>query len=241
MPWPVEMWRGTMQAASCSQFVRPGPADTDAGAPAHGGFIIESAPAHPGLIALALPWTGAADHALRMTRMRSYAPLIGIVRDAGSGRVGTSRSGRVHIDYELSGADVQSARRALVEMARLARAAGAQEVLALGTPGVLASAGPEVSSRTWNASLRELATFDFSPNRGFLFSAHQMGTARAGANPRSSACDPWGRVRSDTSGGTVRGLYVADSSLFPTASGVNPMVTVMALARRVARTVLAEA
>jgi len=241
MPWPVEMWRGTMQAASCSQFVRPGPADTDAGAPAHGGFIIESAPAHPGLIALALPWAGAADHALRMTRMRSYVPLIGIVRDAGSGHVGTSRSGHVRIDYGLSGADVQSARRALVEMARLARAAGAQEVLALGTPGVLAGAGPEVSSRTWNASLRELATFDFSPNRGFLFSAHQMGTARAGANPRSSACDPWGRVRSDTSGGTVRGLYVADSSLFPTASGVNPMVTVMALARRVARTVLAEA
>jgi choline dehydrogenase-like flavoprotein len=32
----------------------------------------------------------------------------------------------------------------------------------------------------------------------------------------------------------VRGLYVADASLFPTALGVNPMVTVMALAARVA-------
>ena len=40
---------------------------------------------------------------------------------------------------------------------------------------------------------------------------------------------------------TIRGLYVADSSLFPTALGVNPMVTVMLLARRVARTVIAEA
>ncbi len=241
MPWPVEMWRGTMQAASCNRFARPGPADGEVRAPAHGGFIIESAPAHPGLIALAFPWSGASDHALRMTRVRSYAPLVGIVRDAGSGHVRTSRSGHVRIDYSIGGADAQTARRALVEMARLARAAGALEVIALGTPGAMSVAGPEVSSRRWDAYLRELASFDFRSNRGFLFSAHQMGTARAGSDPRTSACDPWGRVRSDTSGGVVRGLYVADASLFPTASGVNPMVTVMVLARRVARTILADA
>ena len=38
----------------------------------------------------------------------------------------------------------------------------------------------------------------------------------------------------------IGGLYVADTSLFPTGLGVNPMLTVMALARRVARTVQAE-
>ena len=253
MPWPVEMWHGTTQAASCSQFLRPGPVDRQHHGPAHGGFIVESAPAHPGLIAMAFPWSGAADHAVRMTRVRSYAPLIGIVRDQGSGRVRTSRSGHVRIDYAIGGADAQTARRALVEMARLSRAAGALEVLALGTPArslSLAAAatgatgadggGTAVTSRAWNAYLRALASFDFSPNRGFLFSAHQMGTARAGSNPRGSACDPWGRVRADMAGGVIRGLYVADASLFPTASGVNPMLTVMALARRVARTVLAE-
>ena len=40
--------------------------------------------------------------------------------------------------------------------------------------------------------------------------------------------------------GVIGGLYVADTSLFPTGLGVNPMLTVMALARRVARTVQAE-
>ncbi len=241
MPWPVEMWRGTMQAASCNQFLRPGAADRETGGPAHGGFIVESAPAHPGLIALAFPWAGAADHAERMASVRWYAPLIGIVRDQGSGRVRTSRSGRARIEYSLGAADAATARRALVEMARLARAAGALEVLALGTPGVATLSGPGVGVAAWRAYLSSLARFDFGPNRGFLFSAHQMGTARAGGDPRKSACDPWGRVRSDTRGGIVGGLYVADGSLFPTASGVNPMVTIMTLAKRVARTVRAEA
>jgi choline dehydrogenase-like flavoprotein len=68
-----------------------------------------------------------------------------------------------------------------------------------------------------------------------------MGTARMGADPDEYACDPRGRVRADAQGSTVEGLYVADASLFPSASGVNPMVTVMALARRVARTVASEA
>jgi choline dehydrogenase-like flavoprotein len=63
-----------------------------------------------------------------------------------------------------------------------------------------------------------------------------------GGSPRDHACDPGGRVRVGPSDDrVVRGLYVADASLFPTGLGVNPMLTVMALARRVARTVLAEA
>ena len=85
------------------------------------------------------------------------------------------------------------------------------------------------------------ASFDFAANRGTVLSAHQMGTVRMGADPRRHACDPGGRLRASARDDrVVGGLYVADTSLFPTALGVNPMLTVMALARRVARTVLAE-
>jgi choline dehydrogenase-like flavoprotein len=45
---------------------------------------------------------------------------------------------------------------------------------------------------------------------------------------------------SDRDDRPVPGLYVGDGSLFPTGIGVNPMITVMALARRVARGILAE-
>jgi len=247
-PGIVDVWRGTMQGARSLEFRTPGAAQSEGPGPAHGGFIIESAPAHPGLIALAYPWEGTAEHRAAMERARSLAPFIAIVRDRGAGRVQLGRSGRVRVDYQVRDDDARTARRALIEMARLARAAGAREVIALGTPAATFGSvgapneamGPG-SSAGWDAFLQRLSAFDFTPNRGFLFSAHQMGSARAGRDPRTTACDPWGRVRADASGRLVPSLYVADASLFPTASGVNPMVTVMALAWRVVRTVLAEA
>jgi choline dehydrogenase-like flavoprotein len=238
---PVEMWHGVTQAANSAQFALPGPAASDGPGPAHGGFLIETAPGHPGLIALAFPWESRAAAARLMAAIRYFSPLIAIVADRDHGRLGQSRHGHARVEYRISRRDADSARRALVEMARLARAGGAEAILALGTPPAWWSAAGASSSRTWRSYLEHLSRFDFRPNRGTLFSAHQMGTARAGAEPGSHPCDPQGRVRADRLGIIVRGLYVADTSLFPTASGVNPMVSVMLLAARTSRTVLAEA
>ena len=66
-----------------------------------------------------------------------------------------------------------------------------------------------------------------------------MGTVRMGADPGSHPVDPRGRLRT-RDGRPVPGLYVADGSLFPTGIGVNPMITILALGRRVARTIVAE-
>ncbi len=131
---PAEMWIGPTQAAHALEFLLPGAADPDGIGPAHGGFVIESAPAHPGLVASAFGWEGAAATAARLERARFDAPLIGIVRDTGSGRVAATRHGRARIDYRFAGADADTARRALVEMARLARAAGAVELSTVAQP-----------------------------------------------------------------------------------------------------------
>ena len=233
---PLDVWRGPMQAARCLEFI--------AGSAERNGYVIESAPGHPGLIALALPWLGRDAHAALMRRARSFGPFIAVTRDGGEGRVRLTRAGHVRIDYRLDRVGVATLRHALVAEARLARAAGAKEIVALGSPGAFYDArGAHVggSGSSFEAFLGLLATFDFSPNRGTVFSAHQMGSLRMGASPRDHAADPEGRVRRDASGAVVPDLYVADTSTFPTGLGVNPMLTVMAIARRVSRTILAEA
>ncbi len=232
---PIEMWRGTMQAARSLQFI-----DAEVG---RNGYVIESAPGHPGLIALAVPWEGTEAHAKLMGDLRYIAPLLAVTRDGGEGRATLTRAGRVRIDYDLDRVGVATLRHAIGSMARMALAAGALEMVVPGATSAWFRAGRSAAGETvaFDRYLERLGTFDFGPNRGALFSAHQMGTARMGADPRRHVCDPAGRVRASARGGVViRGLYVADTALFPTALGVNPMLTVMALARRVARTVLAE-
>ena len=230
---PVDMWRGTMQAVRSMEF-----GQDEAG---RRRYVIESAPGHLGLLALVLPWEGAIAHAELLARARHFAPLIAVTRDGGEGRVRLTKAGRVRIDYRLDDAGRATLRHALVSMARLARAAGAAEILAVSMPierHLVDGAGDE--PRRYAAFERRLAALDFSPHRGTVASAHQMGTIRMGADPATHPADERGRVRADSRGSIIRGLYVADSSTFPTGLGVNPMATVMAMARRVTRTVLAE-
>jgi choline dehydrogenase-like flavoprotein len=234
---PVEMWRGTMQAARSLEFGQ--------GDATRRGYAIESAPGHPGLIALALPWEGTDAHAELLGRARFIAPLIAVTRDGGEGRVRATRAGGVRIDYRLDALGVATLRHALVSMARLARAGGARQIVAAGMPPAWygqTGFGPGREARAFVVFEDALGAFDFSPNRGSVFSAHQMGTARMGEPSADHPVDPRGRVRrSAASAAPVAGLYVADGSLFPTGIGVNPMITIMALARRVSRTVIDEA
>jgi choline dehydrogenase-like flavoprotein len=237
MPEPVKMWKGPLQAARLDEFAASGPG--------RHGYVVESAPAHLGLLALALPWEGTDAHEAVMQRAASIAPLVAVTRDGGEGRVVETKRGGTRIDYRLDATGIATLRHALVSMARLSRAAGALEIIAVGMPPAVFGrhgipSGGEAS--TFAAFEDHLSRFDFAPNRGSVFSAHQMGTARMGSDRRLHPCDLRGHLRRGAGrrDAVVGGLYVADASLFPTAIGANPMLTIMALARHVARTVAAE-
>lgn len=58
--------------------------------------------------------------------------------------------------------------------------------------------------------------------------AHLMGGCRMGDDPQTSVTDPYGRTWD------VPNLWVCDASLFPTSGGVNPSLTIQALACRTA-------
>ena len=63
---------------------------------------------------------------------------------------------------------------------------------------------------------------------------HQAGSCRMGSDPRSSVTDPWGRVWGHD------GVTIADGSLHVTNGGVNPVLTILALAWRVSERLAAE-
>jgi choline dehydrogenase-like flavoprotein len=191
------------------------------------GFRIECPQGYPGILAASFPWWGSRSHRERMSEARRVAPFIAIVRDRGEGRITVDRDGEPNIDYACGELERRLLTRAMVECARIHMAAGARGVFTLHTPPLVHEGGPI------EPFLDDIRKRGVVSNRVTLFSAHQMSSCRIGATAADSVADPDGRVR-----GTI-GLYVTDASAFPSAAGVNPMLTVMALARRTASRMVA--
>ena len=80
----------------------------------------------------------------------------------------------------------------------------------------------------FDAFLERVEAASYEPNDVACFTAHQMGSCRMGSDRSTSVADGRGELHD------VRGVWIGDASAFPTAPGVNPMVSVMALARRTA-------
>ncbi len=198
------------------------------------GFMIEAVPAHPGNMALGMPWFGSKDHRRLMRQAWRTAAFIPLVRDREGGRVRLSRTGRPLIEYQPGKQARAHLRRGITEGVRLHLAAGADTVVTLHTHhrGIFRRR-PDTTRAQMDAFAEEAGSWPVGGNRCVLWSAHQMGTCAMGVDPKRSVCDVEGRVRG------VANLYVADSSLFPSASGNNPMVTIMALAHHVARGIIA--
>jgi choline dehydrogenase-like flavoprotein len=213
---PIEPWIGPMQSAHSDAFnYRSG----------NYGAKIEVAPAHPGLAASAVPWQSRAQHAELMDRMRNVATLFALTRDRDPGCI--DLDDEAYIRYRVSPHDGENLLAGLVGTFDLAFAAGAIRVLTLHAKPL------EVRREEWTSRYREeflerLRSIGVGPNRQIFFSAHQMGTAAMGANPDRSVVDPAGRVWG------YENLIVADASVFPQSSGVNPMLTIMAMASRIA-------
>jgi choline dehydrogenase-like flavoprotein len=221
---PIRAWEGSPQTIKTDQFAHLRGAY---------GFRIEMAPALPGTIASGTAWEGGLQHKLQMLRSANGAIFFVLTRDTGEGRVQLDRSGRPVIRYWPDRVNGGFLVRGMQEIARIAFAGGAVAISTThssplrlesdeGRPGAMGGARLE-------SFLGEIDRRGVVPNRLPLFSAHQMGSCRLGADRNTSVADPYGQVHG------IKGLFVADASGFPTASGVNPMLSVMALAYRVAQ------
>jgi choline dehydrogenase-like flavoprotein len=211
-------WWGAPQAGLCNEFanVRDGY-----------GFLIEGAQYAPAIAASALAWTGGREHKEALSRFRYGATMISLTRDRGHGRVTVDAHGEAVPEYAIvDELDLENVRMSMDRLARLHEAAGAHEItgLAAGLP----------RWRRGDDLERFIARLQRIPLRAGghrMFSAHQMGTCRMGRDAQTSVADPWGELHD------VRGVWIGDGSAFPTPSGTNPMISIMALAHRTAEAI----
>jgi choline dehydrogenase-like flavoprotein len=158
------------------------------------------------------------------------ADFLFVLRDHGGGQVTIDDAGEAVHTYALTDErDVAAYRLGLRVMARLHEAAGAEELWFGTTPRVW-RAGEDLEA--W---VDELDQVHIGADGLFMGSAHQMGSARMGTDPATSVARPTGELHD------VDGVWIGDTSAFPTASGANPMLTCMALAHRTARSSAARA
>ena len=217
----IRPWEGTLQAVYSDEFV-----DLDG---KHFGPKIESAPLHPALLALVTPWR-EPDHYGKLMRELPKLSLTGILlRDSGAGRV-TVRDGTARVDYRLSRQDLTHMRKGIEAGARILEAAGAREIFTSQAAYVAYRPG---QSGGIEAFMDEVDRHGYGPGQIGYVSFHQMGSCRMGNDSQTSV------IGADHQAHAVNGLFVADGSAFPSASGANPMITIMAMAHRASRFIAA--
>ncbi|ROT35862.1 long-chain fatty alcohol dehydrogenase [Sodiomyces alkalinus F11] len=182
-----------------------------------------------------MPWRGGLESKLSSLKFRHFGGFISLTRDRDSGSVYPDEvTGRPRVAYTTSAFDRAHTLEGVIALAKICYIESAVEIHAL-LPGVQpfvreeADEGDEpgldgINNPRFTAWLDSVRRAGNLPPAAAFSSAHQMGTCRMAANEDEGVVDSRGRVFG------VEGLYVADSSVFPSATGVNPMVTVMAIA-----------
>jgi choline dehydrogenase-like flavoprotein len=214
----IEGWRGIPQSYECTEHLTYEPGSDRR-------VWIVPAFAHPIGAAASLPGFGASH----MASMRGYpqlAVLTAMVHDETDGEVLVGDDGRPVLRYAMSAADRTQLARGLAACARLLLAAGASEVTI-----------PAIPPRRVR-SVAELEALDLSfvrPHAVPLTAVHPMGTMRMGRDPKTSVVDSTGEHHA------LRGLFVADGSLFPTSLGAPPQISIYAFALHLAPHAIARA
>ena len=212
----VRIWEGTMQARYSDEF-----RGWDGG----WGPLLETVPVHPGSWSMAMSWLSASHHRSMMEHYSRVGFCAALPRDSSSGRVRIGRDGRPRIDYRLDEGDERRIAEGVVRAASVVEAAGARKVYSLHKASVSYVPGVAGARERW---VRETKRLGYGGGAAKLVSYHQMGSCRMGTDPATSAID------ADNQSHEVKNLFVVDASAFPTASGVNPMLTIYGIAERAA-------
>jgi choline dehydrogenase-like flavoprotein len=154
-----------------------------------------------------------------MERFENTLSFGFMVKDQSRGRVSVGRDGKPRVRYWLNDRDLGLVQKGFSVLARVFFAAGAREVH---TP---------VSGFERFGSLADVERFEaarIAARQVDLSAYHPLGTARMGVDPLRSVVDATHETHD------VHNLFVSDGSVMPSSLGVNPQVTIMAMALRAA-------
>ncbi len=205
----VKGWKGVSQGAYIDDFEDE-------------GIMMEGVMVHPSLLLAAMPGVGHA-HKEMAARYNNLAAFGVMVHDETEGRVlrgyRPEKRGGILATYFIRRGDAEKLKRGIVYLAKIFFAAGAREVYtAISKMPVLRSV--EDAEKLLKMRLR--------PNQIETMAFHPLGTCRMAASPGDGAVSGTGESFE------VKNLYVADGSVIPTSLGVNPQITIMAVANYIA-------
>ena len=202
----VDPERYIPQAYLCDQFLRE-------------GVLLSAAQPDLNIGAILFPHTGRRLMEA-MENLPHTAGVAVVVRDStANGRVWREIGGKIVVTYNLQPRDVELYHFGLVRAAEMLFAAGAKRLL------------PAIVGGDFIRSPSDLTALRKSPphvSQLALTSYHPLGTCKMGSDPRRSV------VGLDHQTHDVPGLFIVDGSTVPSALGVNPQITIMAMATRAA-------
>ena len=223
-PEMVKGYAGAPQSVYSDHFLHQGPIDGPL------GFKLEVPPLHPVLFATTLPGFGSS-HAVQMADFPRTQATIALLRDgfhpeSRGGRVTLRSDGSPRLDYPLNEPIWEGARRALLAMAEIQFAAGAEAVHPVHEAALAYS--------SLAAARAGIAGLNLAPLACRVVSAHVMGGCAMADAPTRGVTSHLGRHFQ------VENLSIHDGSLFPTSIGANPQLSIYGLVARNAAVLAAE-
>lgn len=189
------------------------------------GVWLEVAVGHPGLSASTAAWLSGRHHKRAMQDYEHLANNIILVRDYHAGEIKLKKNLQPAVHYVLHPYDARHLMQGLLEGLKIHHAAGAREIISPHSTSIRYREGQD----SFETFLERVQNEGLRGNSHALFSAHQMSSCRIAGDARRGAVKPSGETYE------LKNLYVADGSVFPTAVGVNPMVSILGVAHLIAQ------
>jgi long-chain-alcohol oxidase len=218
----IRPWEGTMQAIYSDEFRN---------LTGNYGVKFETTALQPVIAMAPLPWRDPEQFRGLMEKFANTSAIGVLVRDRFGGRVRIDSEGNPVSSYSLSEFDRAHLRKGFLGAAQILEAAGAKLIYSPHAKYCSYKPGKKGSLKSFEIDMDRAG---WGNGQVSLFSFHIMGTARLGDSPKSSATNPDGETWE------ARNLYVMDGASFPSASGVNPMISIEAIAHRNAQALAAK-